>query len=69
MIVALNLSLNSLGLERQALQMLYLFPVRPRDVFWGKNLTVGARLLTCRCQARSTFLRTIIITTMLGKAG
>ena len=40
--VALNLSLNSLGLERQGLQMLYLFPVRPLDVFWGKNLTVGA---------------------------
>lgn len=42
LIVALNLSLNSLGLERQALQMLYLFPVRPLDVFWGKNLTVGS---------------------------
>jgi ABC-2 type transport system permease protein len=42
LIVALNLSLNSLGLERQALQMLYLFPVRPLDVLWGKNLTVGA---------------------------
>lgn len=41
LIVGLNLSLNSLGLERQALQMLYLFPVRPLDVFWGKNLTVG----------------------------
>jgi ABC-2 type transport system permease protein len=42
LIVALNLSLNSLGMERQGLQMLYLFPVRPLDVFWGKNLTVGA---------------------------
>jgi ABC-2 type transport system permease protein len=42
MIVALNLSLNALGLERQGLQMLYLFPVRPLDVLFGKNLTVGS---------------------------
>jgi ABC-2 type transport system permease protein len=42
LIVALNLSLNSLGLERQGLQMLFLFPVRPLDVLWGKNLTVGS---------------------------
>ena len=41
LIVALNLSLNALGLERQGLQMLFLFPVRPLDVFVGKNLTVG----------------------------
>lgn len=41
LVVTLNLSLNSLGLERQGLQMLFLFPVRPLDVFWGKNLTVG----------------------------
>ena len=42
LIVALNLALNSLGLERSGLQMLYLFPIRPLDVFWGKNLTIGA---------------------------
>jgi ABC-2 type transport system permease protein len=41
LVVTLNLSLNALGLERQGLQMLFLFPVRPLDVFWGKNLTVG----------------------------
>lgn len=41
LVVTLNLSLNALGLERSGLQMLYLFPVRPRDVFWGKNLTAG----------------------------
>jgi hypothetical protein len=42
MVVAFNLSLNALGLERSGLQMLFLFPVRPLDVLWGKNLTVGA---------------------------
>lgn len=41
LVVTLNLALNALGLERSGLQMLYLFPVRPRDVLWGKNLTVG----------------------------
>ncbi|HEV7129342.1 MAG TPA: hypothetical protein VGN32_18050 [Ktedonobacterales bacterium] len=41
LVVALNLSLNALGLERRGLQMLFLFPVRPLDVFWGKNLTVA----------------------------
>lgn len=41
LVLTLNLSLNALGMERGGLQMLYLFPVRPRDVFWGKNLTVG----------------------------
>jgi hypothetical protein len=42
LVVALNLSLNALGLERSGLQMLFLFPVRPLDVLWGKNVTVGA---------------------------
>ncbi|HEY7835072.1 MAG TPA: hypothetical protein VIG30_15965 [Ktedonobacterales bacterium] len=41
LVLVLNLALNALGLERSGLQMLYLFPVRPRDVFWGKNLTIG----------------------------
>ncbi|MBF6589606.1 MAG: hypothetical protein IVW57_03620 [Ktedonobacterales bacterium] len=39
--IALNLSLNALGLERQALQTLYLFPIRPLDILWGKNLAAG----------------------------
>jgi ABC-2 type transport system permease protein len=40
--LALNLSMNALGLDRAALQTLYLFPVRPLDVLWGKNLAAGA---------------------------
>ncbi|HEV2236447.1 MAG TPA: hypothetical protein VGR57_07265, partial [Ktedonobacterales bacterium] len=39
--VVFNLALNSLGMERSGLQMLYLFPVKPLHVFWGKNLAVG----------------------------
>jgi hypothetical protein len=39
--VVFNLSLNALGMERRGLQMLYLFPVRPLHIFWGKNLAVG----------------------------
>jgi hypothetical protein len=40
--IVFNLSLNALGMERGGLQMLYLFPVKPLNVFWGKNLAVGA---------------------------
>jgi hypothetical protein len=39
--LALNLSLNAFGLERQAAQTLFLFPVPPRYVLWGKNLAVA----------------------------
>jgi hypothetical protein len=42
LLVVLILSINALGLERQGLQTLFLFPVRPLDIFWGKNLVVGA---------------------------
>lgn len=36
--VVLTFGLNALGLDRQGLQMLFLFPVRPLDILWGKNL-------------------------------
>jgi hypothetical protein len=39
--IVFNLSLNALGMERAGLQLLYLFPVKPLHVFWGKNLAVG----------------------------
>jgi ABC-2 type transport system permease protein len=39
--LALNLSLNAFGLERQAAQTLFLFPVRPLYVLLGKNLAVA----------------------------
>ena len=38
----ITLSLNSLGLERQSLTTLFLFPVRPERILWGKNLAVFA---------------------------
>jgi ABC-2 type transport system permease protein len=38
--LSLNLSLNAFGLERQAAQTLFLFPVRPLYVLLGKNLAV-----------------------------
>jgi ABC-2 type transport system permease protein len=39
--LSLNLSLNAFGLERQAAQTLFLFPVRPLYVLFGKNLAVA----------------------------
>lgn len=35
-------SLNSLGMERQGLGALLLFPVQPKTILWGKNLAVLA---------------------------
>ena len=40
--MAMNFSLNTFGLERQALTTLFLFPVRPQYIFWGKNLAVAS---------------------------
>jgi hypothetical protein len=40
--LAMNLSLNIFGLERQALSTLFLFPVRPQHILWGKNLAVAS---------------------------
>ncbi|HYL43951.1 MAG TPA: hypothetical protein VEU97_11235, partial [Ktedonobacteraceae bacterium] len=37
----LTLSYNSLGLERQSLTTLFLFPVPPRRILFGKNLAVA----------------------------
>ncbi len=36
----ITLSLNSLGLERQSLTTLFLFPVKPERILWAKNLAV-----------------------------
>jgi ABC-2 type transport system permease protein len=38
----LTLSLNSLGLERDSLTTLFLFPIEPQRILWGKNLAVLA---------------------------
>ncbi len=44
--MAMNFSLNTFGLERQALTTLFLFPVRPQYIFWGKNLAVASVALS-----------------------
>ncbi len=44
--LAMNLSLNTLGLERQALTTLFLFPVRPQYILWGKNLAIASVALS-----------------------
>ncbi len=41
LLITLNLSLNAFGLEREGLQTLFLFPVKPLDIFRGKNFAVG----------------------------
>jgi hypothetical protein len=35
-----SLSYNVLGVERQGLTALFLFPIEPKYILWGKNLTV-----------------------------
>jgi ABC-2 type transport system permease protein len=42
LIVVLSFGLNALGMDRQGLQTLFLFPVKPLDILWGKNLFVGS---------------------------
>jgi hypothetical protein len=37
-----TLSYNSLGMERQALTTLFLFPIEPRRILFGKNIAVAA---------------------------
>jgi ABC-2 type transport system permease protein len=40
MISLYTLSYNLLGFERQGLTALFLFPVQPRHILWGKNLPI-----------------------------
>ncbi len=42
LLITLNFSLNAFGYERAGAQTLFLLPVRPLAIFWGKNLAVGA---------------------------
>jgi ABC-2 type transport system permease protein len=39
--VVVTFGLNALGMDRQGLQILFLLPVRPLDILWGKNVFVG----------------------------
>ncbi|HET9981906.1 MAG TPA: hypothetical protein VFQ32_15760 [Ktedonobacterales bacterium] len=40
--ITLNLALNAFGMEREGVQTLFLFPVRPLDILRGKNLAVAS---------------------------
>jgi ABC-2 type transport system permease protein len=40
LLAMLSFSLNSLGMERQSLTILFLFPIEPQRILWGKNLAV-----------------------------
>ena len=44
--VTLNLAQNAFGLEREGVQTLFLFPVRPLDILRGKNLAVASVAVT-----------------------
>ena len=44
--ITLNLAQNAFGLEREGLQTLFLFPVRPLDILRGKNLAVASVAVT-----------------------
>jgi hypothetical protein len=48
LLIVLTLSVNALGLERQGLQTLLLFPAKPLDILWGKNLAVAAVALVAQ---------------------
>ncbi len=41
LLIVLTLSVNALGLERQGLRTLMLFPTKSLDILWGKNLAVA----------------------------
>jgi ABC-2 type transport system permease protein len=41
LLITLNLAQNAFGLEREGLQTLFLFPVKPLDILRGKNLAVA----------------------------
>lgn len=48
LLIVLTLSVNALGLERQGLGTLLLFPARPLDILWGKNLAVAVVALVAQ---------------------
>jgi ABC-2 type transport system permease protein len=71
----LTLSLNTLGIERQSLTALLLFPIDRRRLLWGKNLAVGllgvvellVLMLVCVLLARSQAM--IVPAVVIGLAG
>src|SRR5579883_689794 len=71
----LTLSLNTLGIERQSLTALFLFPIDRKRLLWGKNLAVFllgfvelvALMLVCILLARSPGM--ILPAVVIGLAG
>jgi len=71
----LTLSLNTLGIERQSLTALFLFPIDRRRLLWGKNMAVFllgfvelvALMLVCMLLARSPGM--ILPAVVIGLAG
>lgn len=71
----LTLSLNTLGIERQSLTALLLFPVDRRRLLWGKNLAVAllgvgellVLMLICLLLAKAQAM--IVPAVMIGLAG
>jgi ABC-2 type transport system permease protein len=59
LLIVLTLSMNALGLERQGLRTLMLFPTRSLDIFWGKNLAIG--LIALIAQAAMVSISCLII--------
>ena len=70
-----TLSYNALGFERQSLTMLFLFPIPPKYILWGKNLvvfllgTVELLLLALTVAAFSGAWELIIPSLAIGIAG
>ncbi|HET8909317.1 MAG TPA: hypothetical protein VFN11_20355 [Ktedonobacterales bacterium] len=42
LLITMNLGQNAFGLEREGVQTLFLFPIKPLDILRGKNLAVGS---------------------------
>ena len=74
-LLMLTLSLNTLGIERQSLTTLFLFPIDRRHLLWGKNLAVGllgflaliALMIFCAVTSRGGAM--ILPAAILGLAG
>jgi ABC-2 type transport system permease protein len=54
LLVVLTLSVNALGLERQGLRTLMLFPAKALDILWGKNLAVALVALAAQAALIAT---------------
>ncbi|HLI70347.1 MAG TPA: hypothetical protein VKV19_11375 [Ktedonobacteraceae bacterium] len=71
----LTLSLNTLGMERQSLTTLFLFPIDRKRLLWGKNLAVflmgfgGLVVLMIVCEALARQVQMILPAVAIGLAG